>query len=702
MRSGFQARSRLAVVALASAALSVALLGVPGTASAESRAMARAESRASDALPHFSRARLQADPDALEPLLQSRFPGIFGDVEVTGRSAHVVVLLTRLESGPMEEIRGLAPRGTISFARTHLSGLKLANLQARVTRDDSALARRGIRLVSWFPGIKGDGLEHIGVLHLTSSKENVLDRMFGRHNVVLQDVTTSAIPRPATAVRGVLGIGRASVNAQGGRDSDSSPWSGGDNIMSPDGPGNGCTSGVGITYLGAPYMITASHCFDSSWPVYNGFDGLQPEGPFMGTTGAQDTSNGGADTELISMPVTNRIWTGAIGSPTSSPVLGFGDNPLGATVYNEGAYSGEEPSTVKSDFPIAVESDAPGCITLKVPLFGRNRTECHLVYAVSDTPGGIANQEGDSGGPIVQVGSDGVTVTGIDSASTFGPDTVPCHVNDSACSDNIFYTAMTYVMWNEYPGACIVNTTSCGSNPTPPPPPPGSISIGWGGTPAPSGDWMDITFNNFPVGSVSWYCVEEGTSYGPYTTTLKSSTENLTTNTCYDTEPGGSDYVVSDGVSSNTIATDAPAPPPPPPPGSISIGWGGTPAPSGDWMDITFNNFPVGSVSWYCVEEGTSYGPYTTTLTSSTETLTTNTCYDTESGGSDYVVADGVGSNTIGTDEGEALTLRRGLGHAEVRDSRRVTLEAAVHRLRERIEPGWSRPGAGSASSAHG
>ena len=67
---------------------------------------------------------------------------------------------------------------------------------------------------------------------------------------------------------------------------------------------------------------------------------------------------------------------------------------------------------------------------------------------------------------------------------------------------------------------------------------------------------MDITFTNFPTGPVSWYCVEEGTSYGPYTTTLTSTTETFHTNTCYDTQPGGSDYVTADGVNSNTIATD--------------------------------------------------------------------------------------------------------------------------------------------------
>jgi hypothetical protein len=53
---------------------------------------------------------------------------------------------------------------------------------------------------------------------------------------------------------------------------------------------------------------------------------------------------------------------------------------------------------------------------------------------------------------------------------------------------------------------------------------------------------------------------------------------------------------------------------------SISIGWGSNPAPSGNWMDIAFTNFPAGTVPWYCVEEGTKYGPYSTTLSSSTET----------------------------------------------------------------------------------
>jgi hypothetical protein len=206
-------------------------------------------------------------------------------------------------------------------------------------------------------------------------------------------------------------------------------------------------------------------------------------------------------------------------------------------------------------------------------------------------------------------------------------------------SGNVTQYGTSVVRWSNWIAS--VEATSGGSGGTP------SISIGWGSNPAPAGKWMDIRFSNFPTGTVSWYCVEEGTSYGPYSTSLTSNTETFTTNTCYDTEAGGTDYVRADGINSNTIPTDS---------GgsggtsSISIGWGSNPAPAGNWMDITFSNFATGPVSWYCVEEGTSYGPYSTTLASNTETFTTNTCYDTEAGGSDYVRADGISSNTITAD----------------------------------------------------
>jgi len=233
----------------------------------------------------------------------------------------------------------------------------------------------------------------------------------------------------------------------------------------------------------------------------------------------------------------------------------------------------------------------------------------------------------------------------VDNETQFLIDETPLSTSDATCAPPQTSTSLG------------TTTPTTAFQPTTPPPtssPSESISVSWGSNAAPSGNWMDITFTGFPTGAVTWYCVEEGTSYGPYSTTLTSSTETLTTDTCYDTEAGGSDYVTADGVNSNTIGTDsvaAPPPPPPPPPSqSISIAWGSNAAPAGKWMDITFTNFPTGLVSWVCVEEGHGYGPYSTTLTSSTETLTSHTCYDTEGGGTDYVTADGVSSNTIGTD----------------------------------------------------
>jgi len=86
------------------------------------------------------------------------------------------------------------------------------------------------------------------------------------------------------------------------------------------------------------------------------------------------------------------------------------------------------------------------------------------------------------------------------------------------------------------------------------------------------------------------------------------------------------------------------------PPRSVAISWGHNPAPHGNWMNITFNNFSTGTVTWECIEEGNTYGPYHITLTSGNETLSSNTCYDTQAGGTDYVKSDGETSNSIGTD----------------------------------------------------
>lgn len=508
-------------------------------------------------LPYYSKAQLVSEPDSMGAVLAKRFKSVFGDIEVTDGGQHVVVLLTRLEPTVTKAISEMAPRGMVSFAKTHLSASKLAKLQKRVTNSQKALARKGIDLASWFPGIRGDGLEHIGVIGLTKKKATVLHRMFGAHDLVLSNVRRRDLPVATTS-----GTNSSAplASAPRRREGDSAPWHGGDNIDQPVGNNvwNYCTAGVGIAWQGAEYMLTAGHCFPSGSPIYNGIVG----GPYMGEVSpVQKYRWPGGDTELLDMSVTNPVWTGAIDHPSLQTVVGFGTNPLGSTVYNEGALSGQVGATVISDFPPGDPSAGGGCIKEQDGKTGPVFVACHVIEAVAP-PGEVANETGDSGGPVVQFVNGGVVVTGIVSSGNTKVNCAP-GMNPGTCFNQLYYTAMTWIMWNGYPGACIVDTTSCGANPpsgggSPPPPTSNpSIGISWGSNPAPSGDWMNITFTNFPTGQVSWYCVEEGVSYGPYSTTLSSSTETLTSNTCYDTESGGSDYVTSNGATSNTIATDS-------------------------------------------------------------------------------------------------------------------------------------------------
>jgi hypothetical protein len=318
----------------------------------------------------------------------------------------------------------------VSFARTSHTKTQLLALHARVTKDVNLLAARGIDIVSWFPGVNGDGLEHIGVVDLTTAKTRALDRVFGSSRIALQGVLKSQAPR-STA----------------NRVDDYAPWNGGDNITSNR---IGCTSGAGVTYQGVQYMITAAHCYEPGWSVYNEFAGVSRPNNFMGTETSRDVRNGGDDTALVRMSVEGHIWTGIIGAPAPKAVTGDATNPDGDTVYNEGAYSGEVAVTVVNNYY--------GCLTLSgyTGLSG-SRTECNLVEATSS---GIANQEGDSGGPVIRYIGGQLKVTGIVSAASGAA--IACKYNTQyepspdSCFHTIYYTAMDEILSTEYPGSQLV------------------------------------------------------------------------------------------------------------------------------------------------------------------------------------------------------------------------------------------------------
>jgi Trypsin len=364
-------------------------------------------------------------PDRVSEVGSAHFAAIFGAIEVTGGN-HVIVYLTSLSKTAEEQLSSLGAPGQVSFKLTSHNRDQLLYLQAEVTASAPWLRAAGVQLVTWFPGVNGDGLEHIGVYDLNRSKAKLLYSHFGSRNIVLQNVNRNELPVATDS---------------GNRVYDSMPWNGGDNITSH---GIGCTSGVGIDYFGIQYMLTASHCYDPGWAVYNEFAGVSRPNNLMGIEKSRDIRNGGDDTALIAMPVSNRIWAGAIGVAHSVVVAGAATNLVGDVVYNEGAYSGQLASVVQNNYA--------GCITSYYDTLRAYRTECNIIWARST---GIANQEGDSGGPMVRWIAGRLYVTGIVSAGT---GSVTCQYNapySNECFHNVYYTAATEILAIEYPGATI-------------------------------------------------------------------------------------------------------------------------------------------------------------------------------------------------------------------------------------------------------
>src|ERR1022692_4095336 len=188
-------------------------------------------------------------PEAIQKIGETKFPGIYGGLAVTDSQHHMDVYLTSLSLSAELAIRRAASAGLITFLTTPHTRIQLLAIHAKVTEHAPVLARDGIHLVSWFPGINGNGVENIGVLNLTARAVRTLNRTFGPDNIVLHNVTRSEVP-VSTA----------------GRNSDFAPWNGGDNLTSN---GLGCASGVRINYAAQQYIITAAHCYEPGWSIYN-------------------------------------------------------------------------------------------------------------------------------------------------------------------------------------------------------------------------------------------------------------------------------------------------------------------------------------------------------------------------------------------------------------------------------------------------
>jgi Trypsin len=174
-----------------------------------------------------------------------------------------------------------------------------------------------------------------------------------------------------------------------------------------------CSTGVGIDYNGTKYMLTAAHCFDPG-STLNNLQNWNDIGSntYMGKVHSDDTSDKGDDIGLTTITPSGDIWTGPIGHAVSKPIYGWGTNPDGFDVYNEGAASGQ--------LEAQVINNGYGCLyDLEGPPNEGTRTACNLTWAYGINVGyGAANQKGDSGGPVIRYTSNGhLLVTGIVSAA---------------------------------------------------------------------------------------------------------------------------------------------------------------------------------------------------------------------------------------------------------------------------------------------
>jgi hypothetical protein len=169
------------------------------------------------------------------------------------------------------------------------------------------------------------------------------------------------------------------------RYSDSDPWNGGDQIVTPSDGETTCTSGFGMQdeASGQRYLLTAGHCGAATWyntrtatPVYS-------SSTLIGTTLSGSVNTSTVDSQLIATDSSCVSW-GDKSTKTSNAnriyITGYANPPQGASIELEGATSLEENGTVSYyDVSKVIE--------------GEDLDDLDLVTAVPDM--------GDSGGPMI-------------------------------------------------------------------------------------------------------------------------------------------------------------------------------------------------------------------------------------------------------------------------------------------------------------
>jgi len=332
------------------------------------------------------------------------FPERYGGLVEVDQGQHIDIYLTTLSPTIEAAFDRLAPAGDLTFLRTDRSLEALGALQQRVTASASTLRAQGVTMVEWWPSVQ-TGREMIGVVDLRSSDETLLAERFGSNDINSFNLSADQV-----------------LVLTSGRDYDEPPWKGGDYITDHV---FGCTSGFGVKIDGQNRLLTAAHCFHTGEEIFNGRGDEGGSNDQIGTVAQRLTASGASDAEAIAANSADRVYLGPYRTTSVATIAGQVDNPVGATVYNDGAYSGLTGALTIVARDMCIQP-------------GGFRRECGVVEAVGSI-GEIANQDGDSGGPMPRAIDGKAYAAGLVSASTTA-DSISCvHNLPDQCYTNVFY-----------------------------------------------------------------------------------------------------------------------------------------------------------------------------------------------------------------------------------------------------------------------
>jgi hypothetical protein len=323
---------------------------------------------------------------AVASLAAKSYGAEYGGMAVTGSQRKLAVYLTDPAPAVERAFSRIAPAGTLVFRKTSRSLRQLNAIQSSLQSNWKSLVKSGIE-VDEFGSNPVTGKEDIGVVNLTAGQAARLDRMYGAQALNIFNVT----PRQADAAR-----------VAASRIADTPPFNGGDAIVSATQHFNGCTSGFGVVIGGISRLLTAGHCYTVGTTVLNarslGGTAISGSGAAIGTVIESGWNSGELDSEVISAPGSDLIWTGPIGNPQRAVVSGVGTWAVGDQVCTSGAYGGEICGLTVQHVNYCMILYGP--ITL--------RYVCHI----TQVHGAREIVDGDSGGPVFRFNGSALEAVG--------------------------------------------------------------------------------------------------------------------------------------------------------------------------------------------------------------------------------------------------------------------------------------------------